>query len=52
MRKFNQKYEDSPNVSYFWIAGTGRNGFRKTSYIMLPTYTYLQIVTQEDNVVQ
>lgn len=50
MHKFNQEYEDNPNVSYFWIAGIGRDGsLNKTSHALSLTYAYIQIVTQEDN---
>lgn len=50
MHKFNQEYEDNPNVSYFWIAGIGRDGsLNKTSHALSLTYAYIRIVTQEDN---
>ena len=49
MHKFNQEYEDNPNVSYFWTAGIGRDRFIKTSIILYPTHTYIWYVTQEKN---
>ncbi len=40
---FDKEYVDSDAVSYFWTAGIGRAVGRRASFVLLPTYEYMQL---------
>jgi triacylglycerol lipase len=46
---FNATYVDSPGVTYFSVAGSGRSGFPQTAGVFLMFYGYISALTGQPN---
>ncbi len=46
---FDKEYADSDTVRYFWTAGIGRPVDRRASFVLLPTYEYINRTGNTDD---